>query len=437
MTAWIIPTRSHVVVIGCFGDANLTLEVEEIMQSIEIDAVIAPDEDEYARAGEALEAAVLLFEQGLNRRKEAHRDNEQFYALQKKWYTQQRSGNIDAALATCDEALVLIRKWTQKSDLKLGAMKVTRWVNFSLHEVNTLYGIATLRIIKKDTNGAEKTLNQALALLETYRSNLSERDAPRFFHLEATCLQHMGRVAELRKNYTAAALWMRKAVLAHRAKIEADPKKNAAGQITLANAITLLGEIQRNGGDYGASISSAEEAVEVAKSMPESVRDISWHKRVSGYYWCLAATYQAAGKGGEEIAAAKTSLAFAEDSRRAYSNNPRSRWEVADSRYRLMSTIWRNDKGRLQEVIALLREVADELASIRAVAVEGDLTGIDIQRIEGDRRRLLALRLGERAVEIRKKSGPQEEELNYLDQAIIEVEEAAALSAGMAADSST
>ncbi len=434
MKAWFVPTQSHTVAIICFGDSILAREVEAIMQSIEIDEAIAPGEEEYARAEETLEAALTSYEQNVTRRRESKQDLKRFLALHKKWNEEQRSGKIDQALSTCSEALVLMNKWTQKSDPKSGEMVIVDWANFSLYEVAALHGMATLYIINKDADSAKKVANQAMDLLEGYRRVLSDRDATNFHHMEALCSQDLCRVAEMQKNYPTAVDWMKISVAAHRMKIKTDSKKDAAKLITLANAIALLGEMQRKNGEYTAAVSSAKQAIKVAKSMPESVRSKYWAKAVSGYYRVIASASQSAGKGEEGIAAAKNSLAFVEDSRSAFSNDPRFRWEVDAARYRVMNAILHHDKDRWREVIELLRMGNEELASIREVAEEGDLKGIDIQRIEGDRRRFLALQLWDRAAVTKKEGGSPVEELSYLDQAVIEVEEAARLSPGKRAD---
>jgi len=435
MKAWLVPTRSHTVAIICFGDSNLSREVEEIMQSIEIDDEIAPEVEEYARAEEALEASVTAFERRVTRKREAERDRQQFLVLQKKWNEEQRLGKINEALVTCGEALALMNKWTRKSDVKSGEMTIVNWVNFSTYEVSALHGMASLYISNKDADSAKIAANRALNLLEGYRRVVSDRDAPNFHHLEVICFQDMCRAAELRKDYAAAVSWMKKSVIAHRMKIETDSKKNAYGQITLANALALLGEIQRKNGDYQDAVSSVEEAIEVVKSMPESVRGKSWARTVSGYYRGIASISQSAGKGKEEIAARKETLSLAEDSRQAYANDPRSRWEVLAARYNLANAIRRVDKKRWYEVIALYNETVDELATLRVETGDKSVPGVDLRRSESNFHRALAIALWERAAVLQSERAAFDEELIFLDQSVSEAEVAANLATGEWVDS--
>lgn len=436
---WNIPTKSHMVAIVFSGDANLAREVEAIIETLEIDAAIAPDEEEYARAAKTLETAIAAFEQRDNRLKEMERDQAQYYVLWKKGEVEQAKGNTDEALKNYEEALVLARKWTKgrngSPSQKPGEASTVPVNAFSLFlEIKALHRIAWLHTIYKDADRAAAAADEAIALLEKLRQPLKEQSTVEFHSMEAYCFQDMCRVLAMRKDYTAAAAWMKKSADARRKSTEADPLKEAANQIRLADALRLLSEMQRDAEDHASAIASAEEAIEVAEGIAESVRAPTWPKVVSGYYRVLAENFQAAGKGDGEITAAEASLRLAREAKNAYPDDSSYRWVIASERYCLMDALRRHAPERLEETITLLREVADEIAAIREVEGEGEVAGNDTRRVESTRRQLLTSLLLQRARELQAKGTSSDEELRLLDQAVAEAEKAASLFAGSTAD---
>ncbi len=435
---WMVPTKSHFVAIVFSGDANLAREVEAIVQTIEIDSAIAPSEEEYARAGEVLEAATTVFYQRHDRLKEMNLDHARNYDLIKRGNTEKAGGKLDKALANYEKALVLARKWTkgnegspsQKTDktLKVSAS------SFSILEIQTLHKIAWLHNHSKDADRAAAAAGEAAALLEKLRQPLKNHSRVLFHNLEANCFLDMCRALALQKDYKGAAVWMGKSVDACRKSTEADPLKEAGYLMKLADFLKVLSEMQRGAKDYDAAISSAEEAIEVAENIAVPVRSSDWPMVLSGYYRVLAENFRVAGKGAEQIAAAESALRLAEDARNAYPNESSYRWAIAAERYGLMNAIRHHAPERLEEAITLLREVVDEIAVIRAAAGEVKVAGNDTRQVESDRRRLLATLYGDRATQLQTNGGPQEEELGFLDQAVVETEEALRLSPGMTAD---